>query len=102
LLLLVIVTDLWLGTTRMTINPRTVRSRHTIAGIGATRVMAPNESSKIDLHTACRPLGGREGLYEIRITKPNDRRGSLGSGIRNKAHAEWLAREMRSPMGLPS
>ena len=46
---------------------------------------------------------GRSGtpFYEIRVTKPNGRRGSLGSGIR-KAHAEWLAREMRSGMGLPS
>jgi hypothetical protein len=103
LLLLVIVTDLWLGTTTVTINPRTIRCRHTIAGIGATRVMAPSEISKIDLHISMQTTG-RSGTpyYEIRATKRNGRRGSLGSGIRNKAHAEWLAREMRTAVGRPT
>jgi len=57
LLLLVIVTELWLGTTTMTINPRTIRCRHTIAGIGATRVMTPSEIAKIDLHISVQTTG---------------------------------------------
>ena len=65
--------------------------------------MAPSEISKIDLHISMQTTG-RSGTpyYEIRATKRNGRRGSLGSGIRNKAHAEWLAREMRSAVGLPN
>ena len=103
LLLLVIAADLWLGTTTVTVGPHTVRCRQAIAGLGTTRVIASTDIVKIDLHISMQTTG-RSGTpyYEIRATTGAGRHRSLGSGIRNKAHAEWLAQEMRSAIGLRS
>ena len=103
LLLLVIAADLWLGTTTVTVGPDTVRCRQAIAGVGTTRVIASTDIVKIDLHISMQTTG-RSGTpyYEIRATTGAGRHRSLGSGIRNKAHAEWLAQEMRSAIGLRS
>lgn len=103
LLLLVIAADLWLGTTTVTVGPHTVRCRRAIAGLGTTRVIASTDIVKIDLHISMQ-TSGRSGTpyYEIRATTGAGRHRSLGSGIRNKAHAEWLAQEMRSAIGLRS
>jgi len=102
-LLLVIAADLWLGTTTVTVGPHTVRCRRAIAGLGTTRVIASTDIVKIDLHISMQ-TSGRSGTpyYEIRATTGAGRHRSLGSGIRNKAHAEWLAQEMRSAIGLRS
>lgn len=101
LMLLVIVADLWLGTTTITMGPQTIRRRYTIAGLGTTGAIAATDIVKIDLHISMQ-TSGRSGTpyYEIRATTRTGRRRSLGSGIRNKAHAEWLAGEMRSVLGL--
>ena len=103
LLLLVIAADLWLGTTTVTVGSHTVRCRQAIAGLGTTRVIASTDIVKIDLHISMQ-TSGRSGTpyYEIRATTGAGRHRSLGSGIRNKAHAEWLAQEMRSAIGLRS
>jgi hypothetical protein len=103
LLLLVIATDLWLGTTTVTVGPHTVRCRQAIAGLGATRVIASTDIVRIELHISMQTTG-RTGTpyYEIRATTGAGRHRSLGSGIRNKAHAEWLAQEIRSAIGLRS
>jgi hypothetical protein len=103
LLLLVIAADLWLGTTTVTVGPHTVRWRRAIAGLGTTRVIASTDIVKIDLHISRR----RAAATGRPITRSGQRRGlvshrSLGSGIRNKAHAEWFAQEMRSAIGLRS
>ena len=47
---------------------------------------------------------GRSGTpyYEIRATTRAGRRHALGNGISKKAHAEWLANDMRSAIGLHS
>jgi hypothetical protein len=101
LLLLVIAADLWLGTTTVTVGPHTVKCRQAIAGVGTTRAIASTDIVKIDLHISMQTTG-RSGTpyYEIRATTGAGRHRSLGSGIRNKAHAEWLAQEMRSAIGL--
>lgn len=56
---------------------------------------------KIDLHISMQTTG-RSGTpyYEIRAARSNGRRLSLGGGIRDKAHAEWLAGQMRLAIGL--
>jgi hypothetical protein len=58
---------------------------------------------KIEVHISMQTTG-RSGTpyYEIRATTGSGRRRSLGSGIRNKAHAESLAHEMRAAIGLQS
>ena len=102
-LLLAIVADLWLGTTTVTMGPHTIRCRQAIAGLGTTRVIASTDIVKIELHISMQTTG-RTGTpyYEIRATTGAGRHQSLGSGIRNKAHAEWLAQEIRTAIGLRS
>ena len=103
LLLLMIVADLWLGTTTITIGRQTITRRYAIAGLGTTHVIDAADVVKIDLHISMQ-TSGRSGTpyYEIRATLRTGRRRPLGSGIRNKAHAEWLAGEMRAAIGLPA
>ncbi len=102
-LLLAIVADLWLGTTDVTVGPHAIRCRHAIAGFGTTRAIASADIAKIDLHISMQ-TSGRSGTpyYEIRATTRAGRRHALGNGIGKKAHAEWLANDMRSAIGLHS
>ena len=60
LMLLVIVADLWLGTTTITMGPQTIRHRYTIAGLGTTRAIAATDIVKIDLHISMQ-TSGRSG-----------------------------------------
>ena len=103
LLLVAIVADLWLGTTDVTVGPHTIRCRQAIAGFGTTREIASADIAKIDLHISMQ-TSGRSGTpyYEIRATTRAGRRHALGNGISKKAHADWLANDMRSAIGLHS
>jgi len=103
LLLLAIVADLWLGSTDVTVGPHAISCRHAIAGFGTTRAIASDDIAKIDLHISMQ-TSGRSGTpyYEIRATTRAGRRHALGNGISKKAHAEWLANDMRSAIGLHS
>jgi hypothetical protein len=103
LLLLVVVADVWLGVTTVTIGADTIRRRHTVAGVGSTRTVASRDIVGVGLHISMQSTG-RSGTpyYEIRATRRSGRRVSLGRGIRNKAHAEWLADRMRTAIGVAS
>ena len=101
LLLIAIVLDVWFGATRVTIGSESVHRRHTILGIGSTRIISKRSITRLDLHISMQS-SGRSGTpyYEIRATLDTARRTHLGSGIRNKRHAEWLVERLRSEIGL--
>jgi hypothetical protein len=101
LLLVWISLDLWLGTTAVVVSGCEVRIRHTVLGIGSTRSVAAAEITAIDLHIGMQTQG-RFGTpyYDIRATLRNGRKRTLGGGIRNKRHAEWLAAQMRAALGM--
>ena len=101
LVLIAIVLDVWFGATRMTIGSESVHRRHTILGIGNTRIISKRSITRLDLHISMQS-SGRWGTpyYEIRATLDTARRTHLGSGIRNKRHAEWLVERLRSEIGL--
>ena len=96
-----IVLDAWFGTTQVTIGSDSVHRRHTILGIGSTRVIPKRSITRLDLHISMQS-SGRSGTpyYELRATLAPTRRMHLGSGIRNKRHAEWLVERMRNEIGL--
>ena len=73
----------------------------TLLGAGARRTLAAAEIASIDLHINMQTQG-RFGTpyYEVRARLKNGRVASLGDGIRNKRHAEWLAAQMRASIGL--
>jgi len=101
LLLVYVVIDLWLGTTVVVAGNGTLRVRHTVLGAGSTRTLHAAEIASIDLHINMQTQG-RYGTpyYEVRARLTNGRKVSLGDGIRNKRHAEWLAAQMRASIGV--
>jgi len=101
LLLLLILADLWLGSTRVIIGAGVVRRRHTILGLGSTRVIPSKSIRTLDLHISMQS-SGRSGTpyYELRATLDTGKHKHLGSGIRHKGYAEWLANRMRTEIGL--
>jgi len=101
LLLVYIVLDLWLGATVVVAGNGTLRARHTLLGVGASRTLFKGEVASIDLHINMQTQG-RYGTpyYEVYARLTNGRRVSLGDGVRNKRHAEWLAAQMRASIGL--
>ena len=101
LLLIVVAIDLWFGAITVTIGAGVVRRRHTILGLGSTREIPAADIAQIDLPITMQTTG-RSGTpyYELRAKRTNGRKLSLGSGIRDKRQAEWLAAEMRAAIGL--
>jgi hypothetical protein len=95
------VVDLWLGATVVTVGNGSLRVRHTVLGLGGTRTLYAAEIASIDLHINMQTQG-RFGTpyYEVRARLTNGRKASLGDGIRNKRHAEWLAAQMRAAIGV--
>jgi len=59
------------------------------------------EIASIDLHINMQTQG-RYGTpyYQVRARLKSGRKASLGDGIRNKRHAEWLAAQMRAAIGM--
>ncbi len=101
LLILLIVGELWFGSTTVSISSEAVRRRVGMFGTGATRVIPAQSVKKLDLHISMQSAG-RAGTpyYEIRATLDTGKHKHLGSGIRNKRHAEWLADRMKKEIGL--
>jgi hypothetical protein len=101
LLLIVIAADLWLGSTTVTIGSDTIRRRHALLGIGATRSLPVADIAKLEL-TISMQTSGRAGTpyYEIRATCRNGRRTSFGTGIKDKHQAEWLREQMAVSIGI--
>ena len=101
LLLLYVAIDLWLGTTVVVAGNGMLRVRHTALGAGSNRTLAAAEIATIELHISMQTQG-RYGTpyYELRARLKSGRKASLGSGVRNKRHAEWLAAQMRAAIGL--
>ena len=100
LLLIVIVLEVWLGATTVTIGSDSVHRRHAILGIGSARIIPKRTITRLDLHISMQSTG-RSGIpyYELRATLDTGKHKHLGDGIRNKPHAEWLAERMRSEIG---
>ncbi|MSO20399.1 MAG: hypothetical protein EXQ56_08025 [Acidobacteria bacterium] len=103
LLLILIMIDLWLGTTTLTVGGGMVRTLRTVLGLGWRNAIPFENITKFDLHINMQ-TSGRRGTpyYALRATLLNGRHRTLVSGIRDKRQAEWLAAQMRSAIGLRS
>jgi hypothetical protein len=101
LLLGFITLELWLGTTTVTAAAGELRVHHTLLGIGGTRVIAAADVASIEPHIGMQTQG-RYGTpyYDLRARLKSGRKQTLGSGVRNKRHAEWLAAQMRTLIGM--
>jgi hypothetical protein len=101
LLLIYCALDLWLGVTIVTAGHGALRVHHRRLGMGGTRVIGAADIAAIELHISMQTQG-RHGTpyYQVRARLVSGRKAALGSGIRNKRHAEWLAAQLRSSIGL--
>src|SRR5262249_1953872 len=101
LLLVYIVLDLWLGGTVVVAGNGAIRARHSLLGVSRSRTLYAGEIAAIDLPINMQTQGryGRP-YYQVRARRTNGRKVSLGDGIRNKRHAEWLADQMRTAVGV--
>jgi len=101
LLLVYVVLDLCLGTTVVAAGNGTLRVRRAMLGAGRVRMLAAAEIASIDLHISMQTQG-RYGTpyYELRARLKSGRTVTLGNGVRNKRHAEWLVLQMRALIGL--
>jgi hypothetical protein len=101
LLMLFIVLDLWFGSTTVLVSAGTVRRRGGFLGAGGWQTIAAAEIASLS-PTISMQTSGRAGTpyYEIRVVLKNGGRSALGDGIRNKRHAEWLARRMAEEAGV--
>jgi len=101
MLMLFIIADLWCGSTTVIIGSGAVQRRRSLLGIGAWRTIPFADISSVILNISMQTTG-RAGTpyYEIRAMLKNGRRCALGDGIRKKRHAEWLASQMRTAIGL--
>jgi hypothetical protein len=101
LLFVYIVIDLWLGRTVVTAGSGTLRVRRTVFGVGSTRTVAAADIASIELHIGMQTQG-RHGTpyYDVRARLKNGRKVTVGSGVRNKRHAEWLADQIGGATGV--
>lgn len=101
LLLVWIVTSLWFGTTTVNASAGEVRVRRSTLGLGGTRTVAAADVAALELHIGMQTQG-RFGTpyYDVRARLKNGRKVTLGSGVRNKRHAEWLADRIASAAGI--
>jgi hypothetical protein len=101
LLLVYVVIDLWFGKTVVVAGHGTLHVRHSLVGVGSRRTWLASEIAAIDLHINMQTQG-RYGTpyYALRARLKTGRKVTLGGGVRNKRHAEWLAQTVRSSVGL--
>jgi len=93
LLMLWVVVDLWLGTTRVVASAAGLEITSGLLGIGRTRSVATDQIAEIDLKI--RMQMGKRPYYDIIVRTRSGKRIPAGRVIRDKAEADWLVERIR-------
>jgi hypothetical protein len=100
LLMLLILLNVWLGTSRVQITNDQVLVRKSLLGIGTTTRIPLRDVRDVNLHMgmsqAETAVQSPRAWYDIKLQRSNGRRITLGSNIANKREAEWLVEEIRA------
>lgn len=101
LLLLVMVVNLWLYTSKVVIGSGRVGVHGGILGLGTTREISFSDIAEFKIPIGMQ-TGGRTGTpyYDIRLALHNGREVTLASSIRSKLEAQWLIAQMKTLVGL--
>jgi hypothetical protein len=101
LILLYIVVQMWLGTTRVGIGGGALLVQNGLLGGGKIRRFAFSELASIS-STIRSQQGGGTGTpyYDIELNLRTGRKVTLGRTIKNKQEVDWLIEEMRRLTGL--
>ena len=93
--------DLWLGTTRITIEAGWLKIRHAVLGIGRTRTYPGSRITRAKLEIAMQS-GGRRGtpFYTVQLIRKDGGPLSVAKHLKRKREAEWLAAEFTRLLGL--
>jgi hypothetical protein len=103
LLFAYIALDLWLGTSRVVVQPGTLMVQKGWLGSGKMQTIATSQIA--ELHTKITAQqGGATGTpyYSLQAVLNTGRTITLGENVRSKEEAEWLAAEMRQVAGIKS
>lgn len=96
-LLVVCAVELWLGVTRVRLEPDRVLVTTRTLGLGRTRELAADQIREVI--TRIGMTSGRTVWYDIEILPHAGRRLCAGRHLRDKREAEWLAAEARRAVG---
>lgn len=96
-LLLVIVLDIWLGVTRVTVESGGVTVASGYLAAGAGKRIETGEIAEVT--TAIGMQSGNSPYYDVTIVLKSGRKVKAGGGIRDKREAEWLAATVGRALG---
>lgn len=101
LLFLVIVVQVWLGTSRVVVKAGSVRVQRGLLGSGKVREFSAAEIAAIRPAITAQQ-GGSTGTpyYTVQLLTTSGRTYALGDNLRDQQEAEWLAAEMTRGAGL--
>ncbi|MBI2820143.1 MAG: hypothetical protein HYX73_09210 [Acidobacteria bacterium] len=102
LLLVLFSMDQWFGSTRIAIGNGLLRKQYSLLGIPfGTRTMPASDISRLKLKVGMQS-GGRAGTpyYDIQAVLLNGKNQTLAGSVKDKRHAEWLAAQISSALGL--
>jgi hypothetical protein len=88
--------QMWLGTSSVVVGSGTVRVRSGLLGSGKTREIAFGQVDRIQTAITAQQ-GGASGTpyYDIQLFQTDGTKITLGSTVRSKQEAEWLASEIQ-------
>jgi hypothetical protein len=101
LLFVVIVVQVWLGTSRVVVKAGSVRVQRGLLGSGAVREFSAAEIAGIRTAITAQQGGSTGTLYyTVQLVTTSGRTYALGDNLRDQQEAEWLAAEMTRCAGL--
>jgi len=95
-LLLIVVFQLWLGSTRVTLTPDAARVVY--GPFGRCRTIAADDIDDIVLKIGMQ--AGKRPYYDIQIARADGKKLYAGRSVRDKREAEWLVETMAEALGL--
>ncbi len=100
-LIFIIVSTLWLGTSTVVIESGSLRIHSGILGLGRMREIPFSRIAGIKLPVGMQTGGrSRTPYYDIRLPLSDGKELTLASAIKNKLEAEWLVSKMSAAISL--
>ncbi|MGZ8392264.1 MAG: hypothetical protein ACXWWK_05420, partial [Gemmatimonadales bacterium] len=96
-LILISVLDLWLGVSRVTVDAGTLTWATGYLVPGRERTLHASEIA--DVITSIGMRAGTTVYYDVTVVRKTGKKVKVGSSLRNKREAEWLAGRIKKALG---
>ena len=97
LLIFMGVLDLWLTVSRVTVDAGTLTWASGYLAPGRERTLHASEISDVIASTGMQ--AGTTVYYDVTVVRKNGKKIKVGSSLRNRREAEWLAGRIRKALG---